>query len=220
MLDVLNDLKKSILGTYPKISRESLKPSSRIDDLGINTQHIVEMELLRANQTIPLEALPKTETLQELMELLIKLLYPKRLEYTDICKILPRGPGFIMVDRVISLEVDMNPPQIRAIYNVSGSAWWARDYFPGDPRMPEVLMLEGLNQVGGLLLYYLSGRKKCPPVFTGFGSGLIRKSAVPGDHIEYFIELNKSARGIHTLHGNVTVNGSPCLKVDIKLAGA
>ena len=135
-----------------------------------------------------------------------------------IHSILSHGPGFIFVDKVESAKVDMDPPQIRAIKNVSSDAWWAKDHFSGDPMMPGVLMLEGLNQTAGILLYFVSGGKKEPLRFVGFGGSKIRKSAFPGDRLEYFVEYLKEKRGIFRLRGEVTVNDYRCMDTTITLA--
>ena len=69
----------------------------------------------------------------------------------DIAKILaalPHRYPMLLVDRVLSLEVDK---EIRAVKAVSFNEQFFQGHFPGRPIMPGVLQVEALAQAAGIL---------------------------------------------------------------------
>ena len=83
--------------------------------------------------------------------------------------------------------------------------------------MPGVLMIEGLNQVAGILLYFLSNQQKQPVVFVGCDGYSIHRQAIPGSRLEYFVSLEKSKRGIFMFNGQINVDGYKSIKTRVKL---
>jgi len=58
---------------------------------------------------------------------------------------LPHGPGFQLVDAVISTET--SPDTVIGSYTFTGEEEWrATDHFPGKPIMPGVMMIEAMAQ--------------------------------------------------------------------------
>jgi 3-hydroxyacyl-[acyl-carrier-protein] dehydratase len=65
----------------------------------------------------------------------------------DIMKILPHRYPFLLVDRIVELEVGTKAVGIK---NVTINEPFFQGHFPGHPIMPGVLILEALAQVGGV----------------------------------------------------------------------
>ena len=72
----------------------------------------------------------------------------KTLEYKEIIKLLPHRYPFLLIDKVI--EMDMDKGILVAQKNVSINEAFFQGHFPGVPIMPGVLILEALAQTGSL----------------------------------------------------------------------
>jgi 3-hydroxyacyl-[acyl-carrier-protein] dehydratase len=77
----------------------------------------------------------------------VTLLRIRMLKPEDILRKLPHGYPFRMIDRI--LEIEPGKKAI-ALKNVSVDEPHFSGYFPGDPVMPGILILEALAQTGGL----------------------------------------------------------------------
>ena len=73
----------------------------------------------------------------------------KILDVKDIVKILPHRYPFLLVDKV--LEIDLEKGYVTAQKNVTINEAFFQGHFPGAPIMPGVLILEALAQAGGVL---------------------------------------------------------------------
>src|ERR1700733_13996527 len=73
------------------------------------------------------------------------------LEAKDIIKILPHRYPFLLVDRI--LEVDLEKGYILGQKNVTINESFFQGHFPEAPIMPGVLILEALAQTGGVLVH-------------------------------------------------------------------
>ena len=141
----------------------------------------------------------------------------------EIGKILPFQQEWIMVDQITQIEIDEERNEvtgIKGIKNISSDAWWARMHFPGNPVFPGVLMLEGLNQIAGVILYLIYGNQDQSQqvFFSGFGSSLIKKPAFPGDIVEYYVKIKKRRLRVIKFHGIVKINGDTSIDTTINLS--
>ena len=111
------------------------------------------------------------------------------MEVTEIQNYLPHRYPFLMVDRVLELEVKK---RIVAIKNISINEPIFQGHFPVTPVFPGVLIVEALAQASGILafkslerspeqgyIYYLAGTDK-----TKF-----KRSVVPGDQLRLEVEI-------------------------------
>jgi 3-hydroxyacyl-[acyl-carrier-protein] dehydratase len=111
------------------------------------------------------------------------------MEVIDIWKYLPHRYPFLLVDRVLELEVNK---RIVAIKNVTINEPQFTGHFPNTPVFPGVMIVEALAQASGILacksknrtvgdgyIYYLAGTDK-----TKF-----KRSVVPGDQLRLEVEI-------------------------------
>jgi 3-hydroxyacyl-[acyl-carrier-protein] dehydratase len=74
------------------------------------------------------------------------------LDIKQILELLPHRFPFLLVDRV--LEMDLDKKVITAQKNVSFNESFFQGHFPNAPIMPGVLILEALAQTGAILAHY------------------------------------------------------------------
>lgn len=96
----------------------------------------------------------------------------------EIAKILPHRYPFLLVDRVIYLNLEEN--QIIGQKNVSMNEQFFQGHFPIAPIMPGVLILEALAQTGGILVHQKGYDQKIA-VLLNMNNVKFRRPVVPGD---------------------------------------
>lgn len=106
----------------------------------------------------------------------------------DIEKILPHRYPFLLVDRI--LEINLEENEILGLKNVTVNEPFFQGHFPGAPIMPGVLILEALAQTGGVLVHQKGYVKKIA-VLLNVSNAKFRKPVLPGD------ALLLHAKGIH-----------------------
>jgi 3-hydroxyacyl-[acyl-carrier-protein] dehydratase len=100
------------------------------------------------------------------------------LDIKQIINILPHRFPFLLVDRV--LEMDLDKGYILAQKNVTFNESFFQGHFPGAPIMPGVLILEALAQAGGILVH-LRGEKDKIAVLLNVNHAKFRHPVKPGD---------------------------------------
>ena len=106
----------------------------------------------------------------------------------DIQKILPHRYPFLLVDRI--LEINLEENEILGLKNVTVNEPFFQGHFPGVPIMPGVLILEALAQTGGVLVHQKGYDKKIA-VLLNIANAKFRKPVLPGDALLLY------AKGIH-----------------------
>jgi len=106
----------------------------------------------------------------------------------EIQKILPHRYPFLLVDRVVS--IDLEASEIICVKNVTVNEPFFQGHFPGAPIMPGVLILEALAQAGGILVHQKGYDKKIA-VLLNVNGAKFRKPVTPGD------VLHLHAKGLH-----------------------
>ena len=106
----------------------------------------------------------------------------------QIEKILPHRYPFLLVDRVLYMNLEEN--EIIGVKNVTVNEPFFQGHFPGVPIMPGVLILEALAQTGGILVHQKGYDKKIA-VLLNISNAKFRKPVLPGD------VLHLHAKGIH-----------------------
>ncbi len=122
-----------------------------------------------------------------------------------ILSILPHRYPILLVDRVLALE----PKQrIVATKNVTINEPVFLGHFPQKPVMPGVFLIEGLAQVGGLLLLSeMPDRDRKLLFFAGIEEAKFRRPVVPGDQIRYEVEVLRLRSTFCRFSGKVLVDG-------------
>ncbi len=96
----------------------------------------------------------------------------------DILKILPHRYPFLLVDKIIHLNLEENV--IIGQKNVTFNEQFFQGHFPGAPIMPGVLILEALAQTGGILVHQKGNQEKTA-VLLNINNAKFRRPVVPGD---------------------------------------
>lgn len=130
---------------------------------------------------------------------------PDNIDIVEILKLLPHRYPFVMVDRILSMELGKD---IVGLKNVTINEPFFQGHFPERPIMPGVLILEGMAQVGGIMAYYANpeaiGNKLL--FFAGIDKARFRKPVVPGDQLIFTLELVKQKRSIMIMSAKATVD--------------
>ena len=113
------------------------------------------------------------------------------IEAYEIEHILPHRYPFLLVDRILELEVNHRAVGIK---NVSMNEPFFVGHFPGRPVMPGVLIIEAMAQVGAIL-YIKSVNSNAQSVviyFMGVNNFKFRRPVLPGDQLR--LELTATQR--------------------------
>ncbi len=113
---------------------------------------------------------------------------PVILNIKEIAKILPHRYPFLLVDKIVYLNLEENI--IIGQKNVTINEQFFQGHFPGVPIMPGVLILEALAQTGGILVHQKGNSEKIA-VLLNINNAKFRKPVMPGD------VLMLHASGIH-----------------------
>lgn len=123
-----------------------------------------------------------------------------------ILNTLPHRFPFILVDRVISLEVNTS---IHAIKNVTINESFFVGHFPEKPVMPGVLILEALAQAGAILAHKTIEAFQLPPgllLFAGIDNARFKQVVVPGDQLHLKLTVMKSKRDLWKMQAEASVD--------------
>lgn len=104
-----------------------------------------------------------------------------------IQKILPHRYPFLLVDKIIHLELDK---KVVGVKSVTTNEPFFPGHFPGRPIMPGVLIIEAMAQTGGILmLNSVENPTEKLVVFTGIDKAKFKRQVVPGDQLILEAEL-------------------------------
>ena len=132
----------------------------------------------------------------------------------EIQEILPHRYPFLLVDRILEMELGK---RIVGIKNVTINEPFFVGHFPGHPIMPGVLIVEAIAQVGGLLLMStlnVRGEKKVL-YFTGIDRARFRRPVRPGDQVRMEVEFLQLRGRNCRMRGRATVEGARAAEVDM-----
>jgi 3-hydroxyacyl-[acyl-carrier-protein] dehydratase len=136
------------------------------------------------------------------------------LDINEIMKVLPHRYPFLLVDKIIEMEVGKS---IVGIKNVSINEPFFPGHFPGHPVMPGVLIIEAMAQISGILAYSSdeSIRSKIT-YFVGIDNARFRKPVMPGDQLRFEIEATGRKRGIWSFSAKAFVDGKLVTEAELK----
>ncbi len=110
------------------------------------------------------------------------------MDINEIMSIIPHRPPFLLIDRVVEMEVGKN---ITALKNVSMNEPFFVGHFPQEPVMPGVLIVEAMAQAGAVTLLSLEQFKGKTAYFGAINNAKFRDKVVPGDTLRIEVEITK-----------------------------
>ncbi|MGE5846641.1 MAG: 3-hydroxyacyl-ACP dehydratase FabZ, partial [Ignavibacteria bacterium] len=129
-----------------------------------------------------------------------------------IQRILPHRYPFLMVDKIIHLELDK---RVIGVKSVSVNEPFFPGHFPGQPVMPGVLIIEAMAQTGGiLLLNSLPNYEEKLVYFMQINNAKFRKTVLPGDQLFLEVELTSRKSKIFMMKGKAIVNDQLVAEAD------
>jgi len=126
----------------------------------------------------------------------------------EILEHLPHRYPFVLVDRVVSLELGK---EIVAIKNVSVNEPYFPGHFPYHPVMPGVLIVEAMAQAAAILSFKTMDTKPSDDsvyYFAGIDSARFKKPVSPGDQIILNVKIDRILKGIWKYSGVASVDGN------------
>ena len=123
----------------------------------------------------------------------------------EILDHLPHRYPFVLVDRVISMELGK---EITAIKNVTINEPYFPGHFSYHPVMPGVLIVEALAQAAALLSFKTMDTKPTEDsvyYFAGIDNARFKKPVNPGDQIVLHVKIDRVLKGIWKYSGTATV---------------
>jgi 3-hydroxyacyl-[acyl-carrier-protein] dehydratase len=142
------------------------------------------------------------------------------LTYSDIIKILPHRPPFLLVDMITELELG---ERVVGIKNVTINEPFFEGHFPGNPIMPGVLVIEAMAQVGGILARLSEpesmklGASKAI-YFAAMDKVKFRKPVAPGDQIIFELIAMRKGTRIWKMKGRAMVKNELVAEAELVAA--
>ena len=133
-----------------------------------------------------------------------------------IQKILPHRYPFLLVDRIVELELDK---KVVGIKMVTINEPFFQGHFPGKPIMPGVLIIEAMAQTGGVLLLNTFENPDDKLVyFMQINNAKFRKPVVPGDQLYLEVKLKNKKSKIVMMSGRAFVGDDLVAEADFMSA--
>jgi 3-hydroxyacyl-[acyl-carrier-protein] dehydratase len=142
---------------------------------------------------------------------------PKSMDLEEIQRVLPHRYPFLLVDRVLSLELGK---RIVAVKNITINEPFFQGHFPGHPIMPGVLIIEALAQAGGILaLLSIPENLGNPSIFLlGADKVRFRKPVVPGDQLRLEVESIRGGKKFWRMQCRALVNDTLVVEGELMAA--
>ena len=126
------------------------------------------------------------------------------IQINEIMGLLPHGYPFLLVDRVVELEIGK---RIVGIKNVTINEPFFQGHFPGQPIMPGVLIVEAMAQTAGVLAFKSMPEefKKKVVYFMGIDKVRFRRPVQPGDQVRMEMVVSKKRKSVWVFTGKAYV---------------
>ena len=137
----------------------------------------------------------------------------------EIRKILPHRYPFLLVDRVLS--VDLDNQTIECVKNISVNEPHFNGHFPGHAIMPGVLLVEAMAQAAGILGFQMKERtaeENSLYYFAGADKVRFRQPVVPGDQVVLRAKFKALKRNIWKFSCEALVDGKMACSAEITCA--
>ncbi|QIB66695.1 3-hydroxyacyl-ACP dehydratase FabZ [Kineobactrum salinum] len=140
------------------------------------------------------------------------------MDITEIRKYLPHRYPFLLVDRVLEIELGKS---IVACKNLSANEPFFNGHFPEQPVFPGVLLLEAMAQAAGVLGFKSQGKTPADGsmyYFVGADDLRFKRPCVPGDQVMLRASIISDRRGIWKFNVSSDVEGKLCASATILCA--
>lgn len=140
------------------------------------------------------------------------------MDINDILDYLPQRYPFLLIDRVISIELGKS---IHVLKNLSYNEGFFQGHFPQQPVMPGVLILETMAQATGILSFKTTGTKPSHGenyFLAGVNAARFKRIVVPGDQLHVKVELLKKRQDIGQFKCTAYVDDTVACQAEILAA--
>jgi len=146
---------------------------------------------------------------------------PGPVEAADIQKYLPHRYPFLLIDRVLELEVEPEKRLI-GVKNISVNEPFFAGHFPGNPIMPGVLMIEAMAQAAGMLAHLaaeIDGKTGELYLLVKVDNARFSQVVVPGDQLVLDVIQKRIMRRMGKYECQALVNGKRVASCELLCAG-
>jgi len=137
------------------------------------------------------------------------------MDINEVKNFLPHRYPFLLVDRVLELEVGKS---LVAIKNVTFNEPQFTGHFPAQPIMPGVLIIEALAQATGILAFKSEvGKPKDGQIYmlVGVDKARFKRMVEPGDQLRLEVEVLAVKRGMWKFACKALVDGKTVASAEL-----
>jgi beta-hydroxyacyl-ACP dehydratase FabZ len=127
---------------------------------------------------------------------------PITLGIAEIMNIIPHRPPFLLVDKAVIVEPEK---KVVAHKGVTMNEPFFAGHFPGKPIMPGVLIVEAMAQAACVLLLSRKDLLDKLAFFMGIDGVKFRRPVVPGDMLEFRVEILRAGGRVGKAKGEAFV---------------
>ncbi|TAL03879.1 MAG: beta-hydroxyacyl-ACP dehydratase [Verrucomicrobia bacterium] len=132
-------------------------------------------------------------------------------------RLLPHGPEFRFVDRLLSLT---SGKEGAGEYRVRADEPFLRGHFPGDPLLPGVLLVEAAAQLAGVVAQSDPTIGPLPGLkLTALRNVKILGTAKPGEVVRLEARITGRLGNLIQAQATARVNGQSVLQAELTLSG-
>ncbi len=141
------------------------------------------------------------------------------MDINQIKKILPHRYPLILVDRITKLEPNV---MVEGYKNITANEEIFLGHFPNKPIYPGVMIIEGMAQTGGVLAFIstwgddIAAAESKIVYFMTIDRVKFRIPVVPGDRLEYHLEVLKHKGPVWSLDAKAFVDGKLVCEAELK----
>ncbi|GAX89642.1 3-hydroxyacyl-ACP dehydratase FabZ [Effusibacillus lacus] len=137
------------------------------------------------------------------------------LNIDQIKQIIPHRYPFLLVDRILELEIGKKATGIK---NVTANEPFFPGHFPDYPVMPGVLIIEAMAQVGAVVILSMEENKGKLAFFAGIDNVRFRQQVRPGDTLHMEVEIVTMKRSIGKGKAVAKVGGKVVCEAELMFA--